>query len=700
MTIEQVASIRSRLWDAGFRPLSVQTGQKVPTGRDWTLRARQDPPECTTFAPVPHALNTGVLADGLRAIDLDIDIPDLAARCRAIVVDRLGEAPIRTRRDSPRCLILYRSADGEPPKLTIAGRLGKIEVLGRGQQFVAFGGHPGGAELEWFPDALGQEPREALPAVSEQALVELLNELAPLIEAEPIRAAPATNGHDHVPGEPQADPLRIAAALASIPNSGPPDWEAWNKVCMAIWAATGGTDVGWTLLQAWSSRNDAYDPAVARERWRHYFRSPPTTIGAGSIFFMAREAGRQEEPSKPVDGDAHGDLDGYTATPFTAASLGLLQSYDWVYRRMMVARYFCALGAPPGTGKSALIVIIALSIVTGRALLGGEAPQQGNAWIINLEDPRESVLKMLWACCEFYHIEPVSLEGRLFINSGRDRRLVVARMLDGVAVATPVVPSLTAECRRRAIRALFVDPVVDTHSLPENDNITMNDYCSIWNGLAESADLAVLLSMHFRKGGQAGDPDAFRGASAIIGKARSAVTLGAMSEAEATKLGISQEDRRWYLRMDNAKQNLSPPPTKADWLRLESVELVLGDSIQALRAWSPPSPWENFSMAQAVRALDAIEAGPSPGEFYTPSRAGRANLRWAGIAIVAAGDGGVTDGQASTILDQWLQSGLLVSGVYLSPGQRRERSCVRVEPGKLAEMRAASASETETPWDC
>ncbi len=308
---------------------------------------------------------------------------------------------------------------------------------------------------------------------------------------------------------------------------------------------------------------------------------------------------------------------------------------------------------------------------------------------------------MVWACCKYYGIPPASLEGRLFINSGRDKRLIVARLADGIPVQTPVVPNVIKQCLKWQIGALFIDPVVDTHTLPENDNITMNEYCAIWNKLAETADLAVLLSMHFKKGGQAGDQEAFRGASSIIGKARSAITLGVMGERDAEKLGVKPETRGYHLRLDSAKRNLSPPPTKADWLRLESVDLDLGDNIQVLREWSPPSPWEGFSMEQAVAALDQVERGAGDGEFYTHSRRGRGSTRWVGNVIMEYADSGqMTEGQADTITNQWLQSKLLITGVYHSPAQRKELACVRVDLARLAEMRAAAGAPVETPWDC
>lgn len=323
-TIAHVAALRAQLWDAGYRPVpvfnadaKVKSPGKQPLGKAWEIDARKDPPFCANSPAVPHALNTGILCDGLRAIDIDIDDAELAVRCRGIVVGRFGEAPIRMRRNSPRCLILYRAAVGEPSTLTLAGashtkdHACKVEVLGRGKQFVAFGTHHSGADLEWFPDPPGAEQLANLPAVTEDSIAAMLAELAPILGAViPTRL----NGHDHhhLAAEPQADPLRIAAALADIPNDGPPDWEAWNRVCMAVWRATGGAPIGWELLRAWSARNPSYDPTEARGRWDHYATSPPTKIGAGTVFYLAREAKQggatQQTSAEPTNGPDDDDL--------------------------------------------------------------------------------------------------------------------------------------------------------------------------------------------------------------------------------------------------------------------------------------------------------------------------------------------------------------------------------------------------------
>lgn len=438
-TIENVAAIRAKLCDAGFRPVSVITNDKQPIGKDWAEKARHDPPPAVAFNPVPHALNTGILCDGLRAIDLDIDDKEIAARCRAIVMQRFGEAPIRMRRNSSRCLILYRAATGEPRKLVLAGELGKVEVLGRGQQFVAFGGHPSGAVLEWFPDAPGTEPLSALPAITESDLIDTLAELAPIIKA------PSVPGQDteRQSSTPEACPLRIATALNSIPNNGPADWEAWNRVGMATWRATGGSEIGWQAFDAWSQRHPAYDATETRKRWDHYRTSPPTQIGAGTLFHMAEQTKPKEQPtSLPTD------LLSLTYVEDIHANLDIA---DFIEDLLIKATMAVVYGES-NCGKTFLMTDLALHVALGKAWRGKEVEQCGVIYCA-LEG-KHGISNRVAAFKQFY-----GLEGQRFpfaivtssvnlLNPEADTERLIASIKDakelmGIPVSLVVIDTLS-----------------------------------------------------------------------------------------------------------------------------------------------------------------------------------------------------------------------------------------------------------------
>jgi hypothetical protein len=96
--------------------------------------------------------------------------------------------------------------------------------------------------------------------------------------------APRTPGR-----EPDADFYLVAAALAVIPNRDL-DWDDWNKIGMATWRATGGSNAGFEVFDTWSQKSSKYAADNTGERWQDYLKSPPTEIGAGTLFYLANEA--------------------------------------------------------------------------------------------------------------------------------------------------------------------------------------------------------------------------------------------------------------------------------------------------------------------------------------------------------------------------------------------------------------------------
>jgi hypothetical protein len=68
---------------------------KAPLGKGWEERARRNPPEAAMLPAVAHAPNTGLMADGLRAVDIDVDDFELAGRIRALALKMLA-APSST----------------------------------------------------------------------------------------------------------------------------------------------------------------------------------------------------------------------------------------------------------------------------------------------------------------------------------------------------------------------------------------------------------------------------------------------------------------------------------------------------------------------------------------------------------------------------------------------------------------------------
>jgi hypothetical protein len=74
-----------------------------------------------------------------------------------------------------------------------------------------------------------------------------------------------------------------------IPNN--EDWIGWNRLGLAFFAASNGSEAGFEAFNAFSQKSEKYDPAGVAERWSNYRRSPPRRIGMGSLVHRARQHG-------------------------------------------------------------------------------------------------------------------------------------------------------------------------------------------------------------------------------------------------------------------------------------------------------------------------------------------------------------------------------------------------------------------------
>jgi hypothetical protein len=564
---------------------------------------------------------------------------------------------------------------------------GRVEVFHRCPRYVTVSGQ----RLAGTPDAL-------------RPICDVAADL--LVLAQPIGGSSSTDGTAPRPNPDAAGaPEDIAAALAQIPNADL-SWDEWSTIGMATWRASGGSEAGLAAWTAWSAKSAKHSDAACQERWQHWFRSPPDRIGYASLYRLARQANPLWVKPSLVKGlatpetrvqAANADWESstpptvpagsstlpaaLTATPFDPADLARLKPREWVYGHFLIRRFVSVLGAPGGTGKTAYAIAVALAVALGRPLVEEPVHSAGPVWIFNLEDPRDEILRRVQAAVIAHGIRPAELAGRLYLDSGRDQPLVVAaRLPDGSVLATPVAEALIAELQRRRIILLVVDPFVKSHRLEENRNEQIDFVATLWARVADAAGCAILLVHHFRKGGTAGDADAFRGASALVDAARAAVTLSVMAERESEGFQIPPDQRRRYVRADNAKLNLAPPPDTAVWLNLRSVDLPNGDSVQAAVRWQPPTAWEGITGNSLVAVLREMAKAEQDDLWCARKQAGK---RWAGKLL--SDIGGRSEQQAADILKRWEKEGLLYQ-VEFENKSRKTRHGYKVDAAKQAEM--------------
>ena len=81
---------------------------------------------------------------------------------------------------------------------------------------------------------------------------------------------------------------------------------------------------------------------------------------------------------------------------------------------------------------------------------------------------------------------PSEIEARLFVDTGRETKIVVAEQTrTGAVVARPIVDAVIATIKRDEIGLMIVDPFVASHRVIENDNPAIELVAATWAEIAD-----------------------------------------------------------------------------------------------------------------------------------------------------------------------------------------------------------------------
>jgi AAA domain/Primase C terminal 2 (PriCT-2) len=411
------------------------------------------------------------LKDGLKAVaTAAVDAATKAARCATPVVFCWPLATFRgsrwaTEQDVLKGLVLSVECDKQPA----AARLRLEEILGPATAVVASGG-------EWTDPATGEvQPKVHLhwrlkaPAETKEALAQL--KLARQLAAELVGAdasgvamchpfrwpgsclqavninveidlaaallklqaalGPRSKTVRETPSDQEASEYRVATALAVLPN----EFEEradWVRVGLAVHGATGGSEYGAKAFDAWSRKWPGYDAKETARVWRSFDKSPPTEIGAGTIFDLANKARpRWEEDLDALDvaaliaafnvamegGDWVAPDEADTAQQQNVKST-LLQSSaefvagyvppDYFIDGLLQRRFVYSVTAPTGSGKTCIALRIAAHVARGLPI-GGMEVERGRVLYFAGENPDD--VRARWIkLCEAMDCDPDTMD--------------------------------------------------------------------------------------------------------------------------------------------------------------------------------------------------------------------------------------------------------------------------------------------------
>ena len=555
----------------GWNPVPVPFRTKVPTDNGWQRRiiGPADVPRHFNGAPMNIGVIMGPTSGGLT--DIDLDCPE------AIDVAGYILPPTRAvfgRKSAPHSHWLYRTSiaatsesathNFNDPEIADKSAAHILEVRsgsrdGKGAQTVFPGSvHESGEPISWN--------EQGDPAAIDNTFL--------------------------------FDRVRLAAVAVLLVRSWPPEGHKMRHDAARIiggFLARANVPVGTIKLVAEAIVRSVRDPDP-KDRIRaaadaaEAFKSGGRAYGYPSLKEMVGErrarriaewlsydsAADDREAEKPVAAVATPIV----ATPFAWRDPSQFPRREWLLGHEYCRRYLSGLIAPGASGKSGLMLVESLVLVTGRPLLGTAPRQTVKVWYYGGEDPQEETERRVLAAMKHYGIDRSEVEGRLFLTSGRDVPISIADMAEGRAkVATPVVEAIVAQLIENDIGAMLVDPFVSTHGVGENDNVAINLVARQWGVIAERTNAAVGLAHHSRKpGGETVTTETSRGASSLMDACRIGRAINKMTKAQGDELGVEEPNR--FFRIGGAdsagKHNLAPPTDKTQWYRLASVSLENG----------------------------------------------------------------------------------------------------------------------------
>ena len=371
----------------------------------------------------------------------------------------------------------------------------------------------------------------------------------------------------------------------------------------------------------------------------------------------------------------------------------------WLVPGLLLRRYLSVLVAPPGSGKSLFTLQLGIACALGIDWAGWRPRGKFRVLVINAEDDTDEMQRRLWAAQMVMGLQSRDAELQQNLRLAEDPSSIVIAQVNPktrTVVRTPMMDRILLTMKQGAYDLAVVDPFAETFEGDENSNSDLKWTAALWREVARQSNAGLMLAHHTRKfGAEAGDVNAARGASALIGIARVVSTLFPMTDDEAVRMNIKDGGR--YLRFDDAKANLNLKSPAARWF-IKQSEIVPndgdgqpGDEVGALVPWLPPNPFDNIDAITANKVLDLIAAGTlddqgqPTGEGFAPTRRGRSNSRWAGSVIVQAIGCGEED--ADAILRTWIRNGVLQ--IVETVIGRKVAKCVKVidarRPGMTTE---------------
>jgi len=352
----------------------------------------------------------------------------------------------------------------------------------------------------------------------------------------------------------------------------------------------------------------------------------------------------------------------------------------WLAHGFLMRSAVSVLSGQGAGGKSSMVIAMALAAAAGikfGAFVPGRKLKIG---IFNVEDDQdEQARRCLAALAAQPDVPQSALSNVLRMGPDTVGTLFERDPDTGEVQPTAAMKQLEQIIQDEGLDVLFVDPLAELHNADENDNTAMRSIIAAFRATAQRLNICICILHHDRKGvGIAGDVDRMRGASSLSGAARVVLTLTRMTEEEASALAVDPQDRKSYIRIDNAKSNYSLGG-EAGWYKLDGYTIPNGEQVAAATPWTPPKPLDGITRHHVLMVLEAA--------MTEPPELRRKDMRaegWLGHAAMAAT--GLPEAKVKIVIGALIRSGALYIEMA-KDSKRMPKAILTVDEKKYLEIK-------------
>lgn len=321
----------AQLIEQGYLVVPIRRGEKRPAIAAWQ-NARLSSADLRRYGDHGVGVLCGQGEHPIVGVDVDVSHPAINAALRRWCAEHLGDTCERVGA-APRTLLVYRASSpnwtkgssvqfmdpADPIKPSGKPNNQQVEILGLGQQFVAYHVHPDtGREYEWT-DLLGGLAYTSavdLPVITEQQVDALLAEVARLVRATPglktvgTAEAPAYRSTDDADDlaslvDRTGTPIdQMREMIAFLPNNDDL-YDQWLRVGQALhheYAGTVDEDAALEMWREYGAKSSKDHPNEYGYKWRSFGRHAGAPVTLRWLLKMCGTARREVEHEQRRDG--------------------------------------------------------------------------------------------------------------------------------------------------------------------------------------------------------------------------------------------------------------------------------------------------------------------------------------------------------------------------------------------------------------